>query len=347
MIPQRYYGLHFVPGVAEYAEKDGSHRVFLNESTIKKMDASFGGRPVFVKHKNDVDISKVQEADGIVVKSFYNKADGKTWAEFIIFTDAAADAIRNGWRLSNCYFPKSYAQGGLWNGVEYQKEVVEGEYEHLALVQNPRYDESIVLTPEKFKSYCEQKELEIKRLSNSKENKSMFDFFKKTKMENSADLENTVVILPKSKVEKTITQLINEADAIQNMQGYANMDHMVKVGEDEMSVKKMADSYCKMKSSMDEMEAKKNADLDGGEKDGEKDKKKADKTENKKKNADLDGGEKEEMKDKKKADKTENEIKEEKEKFEALKNAHLLPIKDVATLNLDRVERGKARYGSN
>lgn len=175
----------------------------------------------------------------------------------------------------------------------------------------------------------------------------MFDFFKKTKMENSADLENTVVILPKSKVEKTITQLINEADAIQNMQGYANMDHMVKVGEDEMSVKKMADSYCKMKSSMDEMEAKKNADLDGGEKDGEKDKKKADKTENKKKNADLDGGEKEEMKDKKKADKTENEIKEEKEKFEALKNAHLLPIKDVATLNLDRVERGKARYGSN
>ena len=37
-----------------------------------------------------------------------------------------------------------------------------------------------------------------------------FNWFSKKKVENSADIENTSVILPKSKIEKTIEQLLTE-----------------------------------------------------------------------------------------------------------------------------------------
>lgn len=329
-----------VSGCAEYRESDKDpYRIFINESTIKTMDASFQGRPVYVKHVDEVNLENLQaEADGYVVRSFYNAADGKTWAEFIVVSDRGHEAIRNGWRLSNAYIPKEFATGGLWNGIEYQKEITRGEYEHLAIVPNPRYDESVILTPEQFKEYNEKKELEIKRLSNSKQgDETVLSLFKKQKVENAADFENTMVTLPKSKVDKTLNQVVEMADTLQNMAGYAHPDHMVKMNDDEeMSVSKMVDSYGCMKSELEDLKKKKeNVDLDGGEKQAEKDDAKADKT---KKNDDE---------EKKENDEDEMDEKKKNAHFTALKNAHLAHSKDPVKADLDKMSRGKARYGSN
>jgi hypothetical protein len=67
---------------------------------------------------------------------------------------------------------------------------------------------------------------------------SKFNIFKRKveKLENSLDLENMIVELPLSKKEVTLANALSEYDKFLNMHGYANGDHMVKVGDSEMSV---------------------------------------------------------------------------------------------------------------
>lgn len=217
---KRFFGKHFWPGVAEYREGDKVTRVLLKEDTIRKMNPTFEGKPVFVEHVDEVIEKPIdelkQEADGWVIKSFYNEVDGDTWAEFLVTSQKGLDAIANGWKLSNAYVKGTTDQThGLWNGVDYDEEITSGNFEHLAIVSNPRYAESIILTPEEFKTYNEEKKAELVRLQNSlnKQESSMaFNFFKKSKVENGLDFEGLSVVLPKTQREVALVDLINEAD---------------------------------------------------------------------------------------------------------------------------------------
>lgn len=371
-LPQIYYGLHMVEGVAEYHDPGvDPYRIYLSEETLKKMDSTFAGKPVYVDHVDQVNLDDLQnEADGYVISSFYNPADGKHWVRFIVVSDRGHEAIRSGWKLSNAYVPKAFSGGGLCHGVEYLKEVTMAEYEHLAIVQNPRYEESIILTPEKFKAYNDDKEAELLKVANSKkgEEKMKFNIFKRAKVENAADIENMSVTLPKSKVDKTLAECIEVADTVQNMNGYANGDHMVKVGEDEMSVNELVEKHLEMKKNMEEEEEKKknaeeeekhndddDSDMKHNDDESEEEKKENDdeseeekeekavkeKKNKKKKNEDKEGDLQKKpaseeglaMEKKKDAKKNDDEEKEEKKKnalhFEALKNAPMTAIKDV------------------
>lgn len=340
-----------VPGCAEYRDTGEPYRIFINESTIKSMDATFQGRPVYVQHVDTVNMDKLQaEADGYVVRSFYNQADGKHWAEFIVVSDKGHEAIRNGWRLSNAYIPKDFAGGGLWNGIDYAKEVTRGEYEHLAIVPNPRYDESVIFTPEQFKEYNEKKSLELKRLANSKSKgeDTVFKFFKKEKVENSSDLSAYSVVLESSKKEVTVAEAIQLADKFMNMNGYANGDHMVKVGSDEMSVNDLASKYCEMKNAEDEVKKKNAEDEEKKKKENEvkeEDKKENedDQVENKDDEEKKENGEDDE--EKKKENEEDKEVK--KNAFDALRNAEKTAKRETVVVHLDKSARGKARYGSN
>lgn len=286
-----FYGLHFYPGIAEYHE-DGkeSLRVFLNEDTIRKMNPTFAGCPIFVKHRDEItkDINLLRkEAEGWVVESFFNKADGKTWAKILVCTDNALDCIKKGYRLSNAYFPETFGPSGMWNGMEYDRQILTGEFEHLAIVDDPRYVESVILTPDEFKTYNLEKETELLKLSNSnnKGDKPMFEMFKRSKVENAADLENTLVKLPKSKKEMSISAALTELDKVLNMAGYASPEHMVKVNDkEEMSVNDMIKKYqdvCNELSDMKKAHEKEGDEIDRAENDDDDD-------EDKHENEDLD-----------------------------------------------------------
>jgi len=351
--PKVYYGLHMVEGVAEYNEPGKEmYRIIVRESAIKNMDPTFEGRPVYVDHVDGVDLEKIQEeADGYVTESFFNQADGKHWCKFIVVSDRGHEAIRNGWKLSNAYIPKSFGSGGLWHGVEYDKEVISGEYEHLAIVRNPRYEESVILTPEQFKEYNGKKELELKRLSNSKKEKKvgLLNLFKKEKIENAADLEQVSVTLPKSKKEMTILEAVAIADAVTNAHGYANGEHLVKCGEEEMSVNEMVEKYGAMKSEMDKAaETKKNSEEE--EKKKENEGKEEPKAENEAEEDKPKQNEEEEKKKENTDDKDADDMKPKKNShFEDLKNAPKVAVNNSGKIELseDKVARGKSRYGSN
>jgi len=240
--PKRFFGLHFIHGVCAYPSM--KKNIYISPEVANDMDASFSGKPLFVRHVDDYDMETLQEdQDGIVIKSFYNPSDGFHWCEFMAMSQDALDKIAAGWKLSNSYKVKDpHGSGGTYQDVEYDIEVLKGEYHHMALIESPRYDRSIILTPEEFKAHNQALDEKRILLNNSKDtsqgDNSMSLFFKKTKVEkldNAKDMESLSVILPKTKKEVTVLQLINEADekeAKKDEKKYANEADFVKIDDE-------------------------------------------------------------------------------------------------------------------
>lgn len=365
-----WYGLHFYPGVAEYREagKD-PYRVFLNESTIRKMDATFPGRPVFVLHTDDEikgkTVDQLKEmADGWVIESFFNSADGKHWAKFITVSEKAEQRIKQGWTLSNAYHWSGSTRGGQWNGVDYQREITEAEYEHLAIVPNPRYEESIILTPEQFKTYNEEKLSELRRLQNNKKEERMkLKFFERKKVENQADLENLVVVLPLTKKELTLTETVEQLDVLLLKNADKPLDQAsVKIDDEEtLTVAELKQKYVALKNAYDEMKNEEACENEDDEDEDDEPMENEDDEEARKKALELAEHEEREMAEKKKANKkkknaltVEEQKKREKSKQKAdkLRNApkeyqqNQFETPDAGTEYMDGVARGKSRYGS-
>lgn len=197
--PKVFFARHIGEGVVSYKNTDGEEDIFfIGNDTLKKMNASFTGKPIYIQHQ-EVPLSQMKErAVGYVVESFYLPEDGKQWLKMLITDDEAFEAIQNGWKVSNAYNVKDLGAGGVWHNIPYKREILDGEYEHLALVADPRYEEAVIMTPEDFKSYKEAKKKEIdamsldnskkavikKSVENNKERKTMFQFFTKKKVEN-------------------------------------------------------------------------------------------------------------------------------------------------------------------
>ena len=282
-LPRVYYGLHSAEGVAEYAdEKTGKHyRVLLLEDALKKMDPSFRGKPAYVEHVEKVNVQRIQEeADGYVFESFFNEADSKHWVMFIVVSDEGHEAMGKGWVLSNCYTPSKLDPGGKWHGVDYVEEILDGVYEHLAFVPNPRYQESVVMTPEQFKQYNETCRAELARLKNDADDleegdkgmKNPFQFFAKEKHKNSEELSGLSVLLPQSKVEVSVERLVNDADEreLHKNDAMADLKHNVKlhdgtmcnVGELLEKHKTLSDAYEDLKVKHDALAEKVNPNDD-------------------------------------------------------------------------------------
>jgi len=369
-LPKVYYGRHMAPGVAEYRNKDGSYRILINEATCKAMDPTFQGRPLFVLHVDEVDLKTIErDADGWVVESFYNAADGQHWSKFMAVTDDAHDAIQKKWKLSNAYHVKKSGAGGRWHDVEYAKEVLEGEYEHLALVPNPRYEESVILTPEEFKQYNARKlaELETLRLANSKDKpkgEPKMKVFAKLFNRSSVDaaeaekLAGLSIELPKSKREVTFETLVNEADSTESARvanaaaeargefPVANENHVVEVGGEKMIVKALVTKYDELVANAKKMneDEKEEEKKDKKENEGDEDEKEK---KDKKINDEEDGDEDDKkMSSKKKNSKEESD--EKKKNFDKLDNARDNAVENSITVETaqDGAARGRARYGS-
>lgn len=377
-VPRIFYGLHFQGGVAEYKDQEPSQMIYISSDTAKLMDKTYAGKPVYVMHNTDAKHDDVQNADGVVVESFYNKPDGNNWVKFIVYTDEALEVIRKNWKLSNAYDITAKKGSGVWHGIDYDYEVSDGDYDHLAIVPNPRYADSIILSPEDFKQYNLDKEAELARLANSKGDKKMkFNFFKKEKVTNSDDLGNMSVILPKTKTEVTIAQLINEAD--EKKEEKMNMGSKVDIGNgDEMSVKELVNFYKKnMKKNEEDEDSKENEEDEEKENMEEEEegkenkkknmkKKKNEEEEDSKENEDEEDKENEDEEDEsadekqnKKQNKKKNSLEAKIAKLEkqvgemnfnslsdAPFNARGEDISNTIETSSDQVARGKSRYGN-
>ncbi len=317
--PRIFYCKHIAPGVCAYEDET----ILIGEEALKEMDKTFAGKPIYVNHQK-VNLENLQEeADGYVAESFYLPEDGCHWAKMIIVSDKGQEAIRKGWKVSNAYVPDEFGIGGEWHNVPYNREVMKAHYTHLALVDNPRYEEATVLSPEDFKMYKEQKREQLKSLENAKtkgEGKTMkWKLFKKTEVTNSDDLSKVMVELSNGSTV-SVGEMVNSVEADLKKEEEKNkcnediLEKTVKVNGEDIKVADLIKEY----------ESKCNKCNEDEEEDKEKKEEEKKDKKNAKKNADEEKKETEEKKDSE-----EEKDKEEKEEKESKKNEDIDKRKEI------------------
>ena len=324
--PEVYYARHMQEGVVNYPETKEVN--LITNDTLTQMAKSFEGKPVFVGHQ-DVDLANLkQQSDGYVTSCFYNKYDGWWWLKFIAVSDNAKDAIKNGWKVSNCYEKFIRGAGGTWHGVEYDSELLGSEigYEHLAIVENPRYEGAIILTEDAYNTYIEDLKQKLDKKMNSKtEEKPMWRLFQKKV--NEVDVEDIYVdlgggghMLLKEALDK-FEELRNadaEAEAKANRK-IANADDEVSLHDgSKVKISEIIDRINKCNEAKDEEEKENEEPVDEEEEKAppakEKEEKANEAEEEEKENESAEEEDKEnEADDEEKAEDKENEAEEEDE----------------------------------
>lgn len=146
-------------GIINY-EDIGFGLTLLKKVTIDKFINSIEGSPLIILHK-DVDRSNVKQVScGYVTKVWFEPSDGWYYCEGWVNDDDAEFLIKEAnWSVS-CSFEitEKDTTGGIYNDIAYQTEILNGNFRHLAIVDNPRFkDANIVLnSSNKKKSFIQK-----------------------------------------------------------------------------------------------------------------------------------------------------------------------------------------------
>lgn len=130
-------------GVAHY-EQFGD--VLITKETLNKFIHTMVGCPVIIKHKDITDKNADKERVGVVSRVWYNDADGWFYCEGVIWDKQAINLVKNeGWNVSCTYDFESDLKPLTHNGKKIDMEFTGGEFLHLALVPNPRYERANIV----------------------------------------------------------------------------------------------------------------------------------------------------------------------------------------------------------
>lgn len=238
--PKVFYARHMKSGLCGYNKET----VMVDDDAIKAMLPTFRGKPVYMNHRADVPLENIkEEACGYVTRSFWNEMDGWGWSEILIIDDAAIEAIeRRGISVSNAYNPTAYEGGGVNHNVPYDRKITNGEFHHLALVDNPRYENAKIFTPEAFKAYQDEKKRQNAALLNSKKegSKMTLKLFKDKREEVSEIEAGTSVEFTNSKGQPVVATVEDMIKAVEAAQA---KPQTVLVNGKEMTVEQLTKQY--------------------------------------------------------------------------------------------------------
>lgn len=116
----------------------------LQKETIDKFINTFVGVPVIIDHK---DFINPDDIVGKIQNIWFSTEDGWFWCDGIITNEKAIELIENGYNVSCQYAITEYIENlenKLHNGNPYDKEILNGVFEHLAIVKNPRYEGAFI-----------------------------------------------------------------------------------------------------------------------------------------------------------------------------------------------------------
>lgn len=167
----RHFAARFIePGIVYYEGSDGGV-LKVSKEALDKFVQSFIGCPVTIKHQVVRDENVDDIRCGVVSNVFFNAEDGWYWCDGVIWDKEAIQKIGQGWSVSCCYhMTESTGEGGEWHNMPYDDELLNGVFEHLAIVPNPRYEEAtILLNSKEGKSNMLLKLFNNKKIRNSTE----------------------------------------------------------------------------------------------------------------------------------------------------------------------------------
>lgn len=136
-------------GIAHYSDFGD---VLITKETLNKFIHTMVGCPLIINHKPINDKNADKERVGVISDVWYNEADGWFYCKGIIWDKQAIDLVKNqGWNVSCTYDFVSDNQPKTHNGKKIDLEFIDGNFQHLALVENPRYERANIVINSKDK----------------------------------------------------------------------------------------------------------------------------------------------------------------------------------------------------
>lgn len=140
------------PGVVRFGDKNLT--IYISEKAIERYSYRLKGKPVTVGHIEGITEANAQQ---------YSVGDVAMCTEpgecvVTIKNEEADRKIESGERFSCCWVPVRWGPGGTWHNIPYDKELVEMDFTHLAIVPDPRY--------ENVEVYMNSKEFDNARVDN-------------------------------------------------------------------------------------------------------------------------------------------------------------------------------------
>ncbi len=132
-----------LPGLVSYEDCGCGLALLSHESIVNSMQ-TFIGRPLILtpklSHKHVEPETMERDASGYIDQVYFNSEDGWFYVEGVVFADKAKDAINKVGLVSCAYKVTKTGSGGERNAIKYQEEILQFSGEHLAIVDNPRYE---------------------------------------------------------------------------------------------------------------------------------------------------------------------------------------------------------------
>ena len=119
----------------------------LTKENADKFIQDFVGCPVIINHQDVTDENAKEISVGNIFSVWFDEKDGYYWCNGIITDKDAIKLIDKGYSVSCQYTITEYSDnnsGALHNGNPYDKIIENGRPEHLAIVNNPRYEGAII-----------------------------------------------------------------------------------------------------------------------------------------------------------------------------------------------------------
>ena len=122
------------PGVVKFGDKN--LMIYISKEAIERYSHRLKGKPVTIGHIEGITEENAQKV------SVGDVAVCTEPGECIVTikNEEADRLIENGERFSCCWVPVRWGEGGTWHNIPYDKELVEMDFTHLAIVPDPRYE---------------------------------------------------------------------------------------------------------------------------------------------------------------------------------------------------------------
>lgn len=260
---KRYRAEFIEPGLVGYTVEGRREMVLVQKSILDKMLPSFLGKPVFdFVHRSDVspdqafnmsEDEKYNRADGVVSNVGLDEESGKYYADLMIWDDKTQENVDdNGFSVSCAYRATESGPGGRYNGIEYDEEVLDGYYHHMAIVDDPRYTASRI-----YENSNDGGQVMMKwKLGKKRENADDPKAQEEEKKENGlpVDDKENVGEIPADAMVEINGQMVPVSELVAAYEEKAapeapaenilNMDDMVDVGGKDVAVKDLVENYC-------------------------------------------------------------------------------------------------------
>jgi hypothetical protein len=126
--------------------KYSNETILVGKAALEQLAPTMMGVPVVLDHPND----KITDANigslpvvGRVADMHWDEEEGVWLAHFVVDDEAAVKLLESGYGVSTAWYGLKYGAGGTYNNIVFDRELLEGKYEHLAIVSQPRYEMAV------------------------------------------------------------------------------------------------------------------------------------------------------------------------------------------------------------